>query len=121
MRHNGLLSMLNAKPASEVLEAGRVAEQTGDLELALTSYERALAEVPPDDQPGRAAEILRAIARVHHKRGDYLDALNASERSLEHAERSAEPEQIVAALNAVAISSQYRGKLDVAEEMYARA
>ncbi len=113
--------MLNAPMGTDVLQAGRQAEQEGDLERALTRYDEALAAVPTDDEPGRAAEILRAIARVYHKRGDYLDALNASERSLEHAERSGQPEHIVAALNAVAISAQYRGKLDRAEEMYSRA
>jgi len=113
--------MVNASLPSDVLQAGRQAEQEGDLEQALARYDEALAAVPADDEPGRAAEILRAIARVYHKRGDYLDALNASERSLEHAERSGEPEHVVAALNAVAISAQYRGKLERAEEMYTRA
>ncbi len=113
--------MQNLPIASDVVEAGHLAEREGDLERALARYGEALAVVPAEQEPGRAAEILRAIARVYHKRGDYLDALNASERSLEHAERSGKPEHVVAALNAVAISAQYRGKLDRAEEMYTRA
>ena len=106
--------------APELLQAGREAEQLGDLGLALVRYEAALA-VTPADGAARRSELFRALARVHLKRGDYLDALNASERSLEHAEQGGEAEYIIAALNMVAAAAQNRGDLDRAEVMYARA
>ena len=107
--------------APELLRAGREAEQTGDLGLALARYEAALAATPANGAATRRSELLRAMARVYFKRGDYLDALSASERSLRHAEEGGEAEYIIAALNMVAAAAQNRGDLDRAEVTYSRA
>ena len=113
--------MPNAQVTTELAETARHAEQEGDLDLALAGYREALAALAVDDEPGRAAELFRSIARIFHKRGDYLDALNVAECSLEQAERSGDRDSLIAALNAVAISAQYRGDLDRAESTYLRA
>ncbi len=114
--------MIDADKAPEVrLQAGRDAEQRGDLEAALRAYAEALAGVSTPGNASTRAEVLRCMARVYHKRGDYNEALDAAQRSLELAEQCQEPEQVVAALNAVAISEQFLGRLERAESMYLRA
>ncbi len=105
----------------ELLQAGREAEQTGDLGLALARYEAALAAAPVEASPTRRAELFRAIARLHLRRGDTLDALNASEQGLQLAEKGGDAEYIIIALNMVAAAAQQRGDLERAEKMYVRA
>ena len=113
--------ILNAEMSPELAEAGRAAEQEGELDLALRAYGDALASVDPFADATVAAELARAVARIYHKRGDYADALEAAEQSLTHAERSGEPGSVVAALNALAISEQFLGRLDRAQSLYQRA
>ena len=114
--------MIDAEKAPELmLQAGRDAEQAGDLETALRAYTDALAGMDVGGSLATRAEILRCMARVYHKRGDYNEALDAAQRSLDLADQSDEPEQVVAALYAVAISEQFLGRLDRAESMYLRA
>ncbi len=113
--------MPNRIGAPELLQEGREAEQTGDLGLALVRYEAALAATPVEADATRRAELFRAIARLHLRRGDSLDALKASEQGLELAEKGGEPDYIIVALNMVAAAAQYRGNFDRAETMYARA
>ena len=113
--------MIDAEKAPELmLQAGRDAEQAGDLETALRAYTDALAGMDVGGSLATRAEILRCMARVYHKRGDYNEALDAAQRSLDLADQSDEPEQVVAALNAVAISEQFLGRLDRAQSLYQR-
>jgi putative nucleotidyltransferase with HDIG domain len=113
--------ILNAEMSPELAEAGRAAEQEGELDLALRAYGDALASVDPFAEATLAAELARAVARIYHKRGDYAEALEAAEQCLTHAERSGEPGAVVAALNALAISEQFLGRLDRAQSLYQRA
>lgn len=98
-------------------EAGFAAYQRGDLDEATERFTRALnwrAKQPPSAE---TAELLNALARIHHDRGDYRQAAQASQQAWDIARRVATTrgqQETAGALNNLA-------RVDLAQGRYAAA
>src|SRR5688572_23956473 len=106
---------------SQHVEAGKTAERSGNLNLALRHYEAAFSRVTTEGDARSAAELLRWIGTVHRERGDLDAATEVYEASHAIAEANELTDAIGSVLNCLGIVEQYRGRLDAAENLYTRA
>jgi HD-GYP domain-containing protein (c-di-GMP phosphodiesterase class II)/Tfp pilus assembly protein PilF len=97
------------------------AERTGEWGTALAQYESALLSANTRGDFPRAADLLRAIGRLHFERGDYRRALHVFAQSLTQAEATGNAAQTGAALNCMGVVEQFLGEVDTAEGHYRAA
>ena len=97
------------------------AERIGDWNSALDQYESALLNANATGDFPRAADLLRAIGRLHFERGEYERALDLFQQSLTQAETSGSAAQKGAAFNCLAVVEQFIGNIAGAEQHYRAA
>jgi CHAT domain-containing protein/tetratricopeptide (TPR) repeat protein len=110
----GALAAIRARRDTD---AGFAAYQRGDLDEASERFTRALERRAKHPPSAETAELLNALARIHHDRGDYPQAAQASQQALDIARRLATPrgqEEKADALNNLA-------RVDLAQGRYAAA
>ena len=110
--------LLHADNLQDLVSSGYDAERAGEWTDALNQYEAALVRASATEDFPRAAELLRAIGRLHFERGDYERAAEVFRSSLTHAETVGDTGQTAAALNCLGVVEQFRGRMEAAEEMY---
>lgn len=111
------MNVTNDRAITEVLAAGRLAQETGRWDDALAIYQAALAEW--QSRGGApAAELLRRIGVVHYHRGDFSVALNLFESSRRVAAEAEVPDLVAGATNAMAVVHAALGHLDLAITLY---
>ena len=103
---------------THVIETAQRAERTGNWDLALELYQRAVDEVRTSKEQIKLAELLRWIGRVHRLRGDLEAAEQAYRESLQVAKATGDAEQIASGLNVLAMVRQAYGHVDEAEALY---
>ena len=91
--------LIEAESSHRAIPQAADAERTGEWGVALTQYESALLSANTRGDFPRAADLLRAIGRLHFERGDYRRALDVFGQSLTQAETTGNPAQTGAALN----------------------
>lgn len=82
---------VSAMRARRDTDAGFAAYRRGDLDEASERFTRALSRRAKHPPSAETAELLNALARIHHDRGDYPQAAQASQRALDIARRLATP------------------------------
>jgi HD-GYP domain-containing protein (c-di-GMP phosphodiesterase class II)/Tfp pilus assembly protein PilF len=97
------------------------AERVGEWSTALAQYESALLQANERGDFPRAADLLRAIGRLHFERGDYRRARELFGQSLTQAQVIGNAAQMGAALNGLAVVEQFLGNSSEAEEHYREA
>lgn len=80
---------VSAMRARRDTEAGFAAYQRGDLDEATERFTRALNRRAKQPPSAETAELLNALARIHHDRGDYPQAAQASQQAWDIARRVA--------------------------------
>lgn len=113
--------MLQTIDIQQLVASGRDAERSGEWTGALTQYTSALLQASDSGDFARAAELLRAIGRLHFERGDHQRAAEVFNASLAQAEAVHDTAQTAASVNCLAVVEQFRGRVDVAEQLYTRA
>ena len=113
--------MAGPRVVDELVESAKQAEREGQLEVALTLYEGALARLDRDCEPGIAADLLRWIGTVRHIRDEIELCLDAYQASMAVADCLGDESRVAAALNCLGIVAQSGGELDLAEGQYHRA
>jgi tetratricopeptide (TPR) repeat protein len=76
----GALAAIRARRDTD---AGFAAYQRGDLDEASERFTRALERRAKHPPSAETAELLNALARIHHDRGDYPQAAQASQQALD--------------------------------------
>ncbi len=104
-----------------LISAAHRAERAGAWNEAEQRYTEALRRIQSGEHTERGPEVLRWLGRVHFERGEYEQAAVAFQSSLVAAQRLNLRKQCASALNALAVVTQFRGILDVAEALYERA
>ena len=110
----GAVSAIRARRDTE---AGFAAYQRGDLDEAAERFTRALNRRARQPPSAETAELLNALARIHHDRGDYPQAAQASQQARDIARRVATErgqQETADALNNLA-------RVDLAQGRYAAA
>lgn len=107
-------------PISEVLSAGRRAQEAGHLDEALGIYQGALSEWQPRGG-APTCELLRKIGLIHYYRGDFGVAHNLFESSRRMATELDLLDQIAKSTNCLGIVRQATGELDLAQALYEEA
>jgi HD-GYP domain-containing protein (c-di-GMP phosphodiesterase class II)/Tfp pilus assembly protein PilF len=97
------------------------AERSGEWSTALNQYESALLSANQRGDFPRAADLLRAIGRLHFERGEYKRAHEVFAQSLQQAEVTGNPSKTGAALNCMAVVEQFMGEVGAAEQNYSAA
>lgn len=103
---------------TQTIETAQRAERTGNWDLALELYQRAVNETRAIDDQIKLAELLRWIGRVYRLRGDLEAAEQAYRESLSVAKATGDAEQIASGLNVLAMVRQAYGHVDEAEALY---
>jgi CHAT domain-containing protein/tetratricopeptide (TPR) repeat protein len=117
----GAVSAIRARRDAD---AGFAAYQRGDLDEASERFTRALSRRAKHPPSVETAELLNALARIHHDRGDYPQAAQASQQALDIARRLATPrgqEEEAAALNNLARVDLARGRYTAALAKFRQA
>ena len=110
----GAVSAIRARRDTD---AGFAAYRRGDLDEAAERFTRALSWRARQPPSAETAELLNALARIHHDRGDYPQAAQASQQARDIARQVATArgqQETAAALNNLA-------RVDLAEGSYAAA
>jgi CHAT domain-containing protein/ATP/maltotriose-dependent transcriptional regulator MalT len=110
----GAVSAIRARRDTE---AGFAAYQRGDLDEATERFTRALNRRAKQPPSAETAELLNALARIHHDRGDYPQAAQASQQAWDIGRRVATTrgqQETADALNNLA-------RVDLAQGRYAAA
>src|SRR5215510_14446381 len=108
--------LLHADNLADLVASGYDAERMGEWTHALNQYQAALLRASEVEDFPRAAELLRAIGRLHFERGDYHRAGDVFRSSLRQAEVAGETGQTAAALNCLGVVEQFLGQMTAAEE-----
>ena len=116
-----LISSDQELPLSALIDSARMAEQSGAYDEALEAYRAAIKRIHAGEDPKQGPQVLRWIGRVLFSRSDYEAAHRAFEASLVNAQALGLKKDSASALNGMAVTEQFRGRLDVAETLYERA
>jgi putative nucleotidyltransferase with HDIG domain len=116
-----MVETTSGRSVPSLIEAGQIAERTGEWDDAKKFYGEALERMQSGEEPQHASKVLRWLGRVHFERGEYEQALAIFEKSLITAKNNGQRENAAAALNAMAVVAQFKGRLDVAAELYSRS
>jgi len=117
----GAVSAIRARRDTD---AGFAAYHRGDLGEASERFSRALSRRAKHPPSAETAELLNALARIHHDRGDYPRAAQASQQALDIARRLATPrgqEEKAGALNNLARVDLAQGRYDAALAQFRQA
>jgi len=106
---------------TRLIQAAQEAERVGAWDEALARYEEALSRLPGEGDAALAADLLRWIGTVRHELGDHELSAEAYDASLAIAQANGLAWHAASVLNCLAVSEHYRGRLDEAEPLYARA
>ena len=112
-------SVLPVDVAALIDEAQR-AERAGQRELARQRYDTALYTLSGDAGQAAAA-VIRRVARSYIDEGQLEAAFDCLAAALASSEAQRDSTGVAHALNLMAILNGQRGKLDLAEHLYARA
>jgi tetratricopeptide (TPR) repeat protein len=109
--------------AASYANAGRLARDVGDLDLATTLLTESLAQIERDHGPDHpvVARALGSLAHVRDSAGDSAAALELLERASEILERWEEPRLLAASLNNRAAVHQRLGQIDRTVPLLTRA
>jgi HD-GYP domain-containing protein (c-di-GMP phosphodiesterase class II) len=110
-----------ANSAASVIQAAKAAEACGSWDDAVRMYREAADLLSQQDPDKQAAKVLRWLGRVYFERGEHERAADAFERSLVAARALGVPEDAAGALNGMAVTAQFRGRLELAEQLYESA
>jgi len=116
-----LVNEMTVDSAAALADAARQADAAGDWDAALQLYATASEKAFADGDVAGSADLSRALAIIHYRRGDYDRAVEPVQRALQLAQDVQEPTRIAAALNFTAVIEQSRGNVETAETMYRQA
>jgi putative nucleotidyltransferase with HDIG domain len=112
--------MLDCPGTTDLLEAGKRAQEERRWDDALGAFERVFARLSESDLEPRI-DVLRRIGYVHYYRGDLELAQAAYAASCELARALGSSRHLASGLNGVATIQQALGQMDRAEQTYREA